>query len=84
MLKIQNLKKSYGKRTVLDNVNMNIPKGKVYGLIGPNGAGKSTIMKILTGLIRQAVLLFLKVKNGHVVILRKLGVSLKNRHFIRI
>ena len=53
MLKIQNLKKSYGKRTVLDNVNMNIPKGKVYGLIGPNGAGKSTIMKILTGLINK-------------------------------
>ena len=53
MLKIQNLRKSYGKRTELDNVNMNIPKGKVYALIGPNGAGKSTIMKILTGLINK-------------------------------
>lgn len=53
MLKIQNLRKSYGKRAVLDNVNMNIPKGKVYALIGPNGAGKSTIMKILTGLINK-------------------------------
>lgn len=53
MLKIKNLVKTYGKRTVLDNVNMNIPKGKVYALIGPNGAGKSTIMKILTGLINK-------------------------------
>ncbi|MGS6022105.1 lantibiotic protection ABC transporter ATP-binding protein [Streptococcus pyogenes] len=53
MLKIQNLKKSYGKRTILNNVNMNIPKGKVYALIGPNGAGKSTIMKILTGLVSK-------------------------------
>lgn len=53
MLKIQNLTKIYGKNTVLDHVNMNIPKGKVYGLIGPNGAGKSTIMKILTGLISK-------------------------------
>ncbi|HER1513706.1 TPA: lantibiotic protection ABC transporter ATP-binding protein [Streptococcus pyogenes] len=53
MLKIQNLKKSYGKRTILNNVNMNIPKGKVYTLIGPNGAGKSTIMKILTGLVSK-------------------------------
>lgn len=53
MLKIKNLIKTYGKRTVLDNVNMNIPKGKVYALIGPNGAGKSTIMKILTGLINK-------------------------------
>ncbi|HHJ8041756.1 TPA: lantibiotic protection ABC transporter ATP-binding protein, partial [Streptococcus pyogenes] len=48
-----NLKKSYGKRTILNNVNMNIPKGKVYALIGPNGAGKSTIMKILTGLVSK-------------------------------
>ncbi|MGS7168456.1 lantibiotic protection ABC transporter ATP-binding protein [Streptococcus pyogenes] len=53
MLKIQNLKKSYGKRTILNNVNVNIPKGKVYALIGPNGAGKSTIMKILTGLVSK-------------------------------
>ncbi len=53
MLKIQNLKKSYGKRTILNNVNMDIPKGKVYALIGPNGAGKSTIMKILTGLVSK-------------------------------
>ena len=53
MLKIQNLTKIYGNNTVLDHVNMNIPKGKVYGLIGPNGAGKSTIMKILTGLINK-------------------------------
>ncbi|HER2431118.1 TPA: lantibiotic protection ABC transporter ATP-binding protein [Streptococcus pyogenes] len=53
MLKIQNLKKSYGKRTILNNVNMNIPKGKVYALIGPNGVGKSTIMKILTGLVSK-------------------------------
>ncbi|HEP4989702.1 TPA: lantibiotic protection ABC transporter ATP-binding protein, partial [Streptococcus pyogenes] len=37
----------------LNNVNMNIPKGKVYALIGPNGAGKSTIMKILTGLVSK-------------------------------
>ncbi|HEQ9647130.1 TPA: lantibiotic protection ABC transporter ATP-binding protein, partial [Streptococcus pyogenes] len=44
---------SYGKRTILNNVNMNIPKGKVYALIGPNGAGKSTIMKILTGLVSK-------------------------------
>ncbi|HHJ9975245.1 TPA: lantibiotic protection ABC transporter ATP-binding protein, partial [Streptococcus pyogenes] len=43
----------YGKRTILNNVNMNIPKGKVYALIGPNGAGKSTIMKILTGLVSK-------------------------------
>nr|BAP19023.1 lantibiotic ABC transporter ATP-binding protein [Streptococcus equinus] len=50
MLRINNLVKRYGKNLVLDDVNLNIPKNKVYCLIGPNGAGKSTIMKIITGL----------------------------------
>lgn len=53
MLKIHNLTKIYGKNTVLDHIDMTIPKGKVYCLIGPNGAGKSTIMKIITGLINK-------------------------------
>ena len=84
MLKIQNLRKSYGKRTVLDNVNMNIPKGKVYALIGPNGAGKSTIMKILTGLINKTSGSITFEGRGHVEICRKLEVLLKNHHFTRI
>ncbi|WP_242257684.1 lantibiotic protection ABC transporter ATP-binding protein [Streptococcus thoraltensis] len=53
MLTIHNLTKIYGKNTVLDHIDMTIPKGKVYCLIGPNGAGKSTIMKIITGLINK-------------------------------
>ena len=53
MLKIQNLRKSYGKRTVLDNVNMNIPKGKVYALIGPNGAGHVEICRKLEVLLKN-------------------------------
>lgn len=51
ILKIENLSKSYGKVKVVDNFNMTVEPGHIYGLIGPNGAGKTTIMKILAGLV---------------------------------
>ena len=37
---------------ILDNINLEIPKGQVLGLLGPNGAGKSTLMNIISGLIK--------------------------------
>lgn len=50
-IKISNLQKSYGKKTVLQGIDLNINKGQIIGYIGPNGAGKSTTVKILCGLI---------------------------------
>ncbi|MBQ8620473.1 MAG: ATP-binding cassette domain-containing protein, partial [Clostridia bacterium] len=41
-MNIVDLVKSYGRKTVVDSVSFEIPKGKVISLIGPNGAGKST------------------------------------------
>ncbi len=51
VLKTNNLTKKYKKSIALDNVNMTIKKGEIYGLIGRNGAGKTTLMKIITTLI---------------------------------
>lgn len=51
MLKVVNLKKSYGKFEVLKEISFEIKKGTVYGFLGQNGAGKSTTMNIITGLI---------------------------------
>ncbi len=47
----KNLSKSYGKKTALDNVNLNIESGKIIGLLGPNGSGKTTLIKILSGIL---------------------------------
>jgi len=47
-----NLSKEYGNppQTVLNKVNLHIPKGSLFGLLGPNGAGKTTLLSILVGL----------------------------------
>jgi len=48
-LHVANLKKSFGKRDVLDDANYTFEKGKIYGLLGRNGAGKTTMFNCLTG-----------------------------------
>ena len=50
VFKCDNLCKKYGKFTALDNLNMEIPKGAIYGFVGKNGAGKTTLIRILCGL----------------------------------
>ncbi len=52
MLEIKNLTKKYGKFTALDNLNMEIKKGEIFGFVGPNGAGKTTTMRIVSGLLK--------------------------------
>lgn len=44
----ENLTKTYGKKTVLENLNLTLEKGKIYGLIGRNGAGKTTMLSIMS------------------------------------
>ncbi|KRD90176.1 ABC transporter ATP-binding protein [Priestia megaterium] len=47
---IQNVSKSFGKKTVLNNISLNIDTGKIYGFIGPSGAGKTTLVKMIVGM----------------------------------
>lgn len=71
IVEINNLTKKYANKTALDNVNLNIERGKVVGILGPNGSGKTTLIKILTGLLRQT--------SGEVLIDgNKVGVKMKS------
>lgn len=49
---VSHLRKQFGTKVVLDDVNLQIPRGQITGLLGLNGAGKSTLIKCLLGLLR--------------------------------
>ncbi|WP_414621033.1 LPS export ABC transporter ATP-binding protein [Calothrix sp. CCY 0018] len=49
---LENIHKSYGKRTIVNRVNLTVASGEIVGLLGPNGAGKTTTFYIATGLER--------------------------------
>ncbi|MBF0198366.1 MAG: ABC transporter ATP-binding protein [Planctomycetes bacterium] len=52
MIECHNLTKYYDKFKALDDLNLSIAEGEIFGFIGPNGAGKSTTIKVLTGLLQ--------------------------------
>ena len=53
ILRMENITKEFPGVKALDNVNLNVYKGKVMALLGENGAGKSTLMKILSGVYKK-------------------------------
>ncbi len=55
ILKTIDLTKKYDNKVVVDNLNLEIKKGEIFGLLGPNGAGKSTTMNMICGIIRPTL-----------------------------
>ena len=51
ILKLEKISLKFGKKTILDNLNLELNHGQILGLLGPNGVGKSTIFNLITGLI---------------------------------
>ena len=51
VLEIKGLNKSYGKKTALTDINLELERGKIVGLLGPNGSGKTTLIKLINGLL---------------------------------
>ncbi len=84
ILKTNNLTKKYKDFIALDNVNLNISKGDIYGLIGRNGAGKTTLMKIITTLSNKTsgeFELFGKKDNNLTETKRRIGCLIENPAF---
>ncbi|UTL73529.1 ABC transporter ATP-binding protein [Bacillus halotolerans] len=51
MLQAENIKKAYGKKTIVKGISFSLKKGESFGLLGPNGAGKSTTISMISGLV---------------------------------
>ena len=54
IVEFDNLTKEFGKKKALDQISLQIPKGRIIGLLGPNGSGKTTMMKLMNGLIQPS------------------------------
>ena len=79
------LRKAYKKNIVVDDVNIHIQKGAIYGFVGPNGAGKSTVMKMILNLLRpdagEVQLFGEKVTDHSYEIFKKVGSIIENPYF---
>src|SRR5438045_8327284 len=51
VLRTRNLSKQYGKRLAVDELNLDVHRGEIFGFLGPNGAGKTTTIRMMLGLI---------------------------------
>lgn len=51
IIQIRNLTKRIGRKTIVENLSFDVPRGEVFGFLGPNGAGKTTTIRMITGLI---------------------------------
>ena len=74
MITVKNLNQSFGKKTVLDSINLDINRNEICALVGRNGAGKSTLINSLLGL--------LPVKQGEILI-NGIAVNKKNEEWKR-
>ena len=53
IIQIEDIHKSYGNYKALQNINIKVKKGSIYGLLGPNGAGKTSLIRINNQIIKQ-------------------------------
>ena len=71
------LTKFFGKRSIVYNLDLRVPKGVVYGFLGPNGAGKTTTIKMLTGALKptygEIKIFGLEMPRERVEIMKKVG-----------
>lgn len=51
MLEIKNLTKKFGDKVAVDNIDLSVKSGEIYGFLGPNGAGKTTTIKMIVGML---------------------------------
>lgn len=78
MIEITGLTRRFGEFVAVDNLNLHVPKGLIFGFLGPNGSGKSTTVKMLTGILKPsagvALIDGLSIRTDALAIKQKIGV----------
>ena len=76
-IKVINLKKSYGEKEAVKNINFEIKENEIIGLLGPNGSGKTTTIGMILGLLKptsgEVLINGLKIENNPIEILQKIN-----------
>ena len=54
MIRLHQLTKRYDKFTAVDGIDLEVPRGELFGLLGPNGAGKTTSIRMIAGILRPS------------------------------
>lgn len=81
LVQTNNLTKWYGKHKVINNVNLSVKKGEIYGLIGRNGAGKTTILRLISGLSYPTegnIYLFEKNNHDMIYMQNRVGILIES------
>lgn len=87
MIQTVNLTKEFNGFKAVDNLNLRVEKGDIYGFLGPNGAGKTTTIMMILGLIPptsgKVFLLGEELKPNNVEVKRRIGVVSENQYFYK-
>lgn len=85
VIETNELGKNFNGRRVLRNINLQVPRGSIFGFIGPNGAGKTTTIRLLLGLLKPdagtAKVLGLDSFSQDIVLRRKVGYVAEDNHY---
>jgi len=85
VLKVDNLRKSFGKNIAVDGISFEVYEGEIFGILGPNGAGKSTTLSIITGLVRpnsgDVSIFGIRLKKNFVEAINNLGTLVETPGF---
>lgn len=82
IIEIRNVTKKIGKKTIIDQLNFDVPRGEVFGFLGPNGAGKTTTIRMMVGLMSitkgQILINGLDITNNFERAIRHVGAIVEN------
>ena len=83
VIRTEGLTKRYGDILAVDNLSLEVPRGRIFGLLGPNGSGKTTTMGMLLGLVKPTAGSFTLFESDrpHVESLRRLGAIVETPAF---